>query len=240
MLILPAIDIRRGNCVRLYQGRAEQETVYSSDPVEMARLWKSRGAKMLHVVDLDGAFEGRPVHLALIGALRYEANIPIEAGGGFRDIASIQTALDHGIDKVILGTAAIYNPDLVMRAVELFGDSVSVSIDARDSFAAAAGWKEISAIPFTALAAKMREAGVAELLFTDTRRDGALRGVDLAAIKSFLGAAQVPVTVSGGITTLEDLRDLKALEPLGLKGVVIGKALYDKKIQLEDALRIAG
>jgi phosphoribosylformimino-5-aminoimidazole carboxamide ribotide isomerase len=207
--------------------------------LQVARTWKSKGAEMLHIVDLDGAFEGRPVNLGMIGAIRQDARIPIEVGGGFRSLEAIQQAMAFGIEKVILGTSAIKNPDLVSAAVNEFGPRITVSIDVSGPFATAAGWKEVSAIPFSELAGKMRDMGVQELLFTDTRRDGTLLGPDLPTVRRFLEAAQVPVTISGGITTLEDIYNLKQLEPAGLHGVVIGKALYDKKIQLEDVLKIA-
>jgi len=239
MLILPAIDIRNGNCVRLYQGKEDQETVYSSDPVEVAKGWKAKGAQMLHVVDLDGAFQGNPINLDLVGRIRAEAGIPVEVGGGFRDIESIRRALELGIDKVILGTSAIKNPDLVQAAVKEFGTKVAVSIDVSGMFATAAGWKEVSNISFGELAEQMRRLGVQELLFTDTRRDGTLLGPDIEVVSRFLEAAQVPVTISGGITTLEDIIKLKALESQGLRAIVIGKALYDKKVQLEDVLAVA-
>jgi phosphoribosylformimino-5-aminoimidazole carboxamide ribotide isomerase len=238
MIILPAIDIRGGNCVRLYQGKADQETVYSDDPIQMAHLWKAKGAQMLHVVDLDGAFEGTPVNLKLIGLLRKEVGIPVEVGGGFRDMDVIRQAVEQGIDRIILGTVAIRKPELVCEAVEEFPGMIAVSIDVSGAFATAAGWKEISSVSFSDLAAQMRDLGIEELLFTDTRRDGTLLGPDIPVIRSFLTAAQVPVTVSGGVTSLEDLTLLKQLESEGLKGVVIGKALYDKKIQLEDALKL--
>ena len=239
MLILPAIDIRHGNCVRLYQGRPEEETLYSDDPVQVAREWKAKGATMLHVVDLDGAFEGKPVNLLLVAQMCEDVKIPIELGGGFRDLPAIQQAFDAGAARVILGTAAIKNPGLVKAAVEEYGGDIAVSIDVTGTFATSAGWKEVSTISAGELAAKMRELGVEELLFTNTQRDGTLQGPDLNAIKNFLTAAEVPVIVSGGITTLDDIYNLKQLEPLGLKGAVIGKALYDRKIQLEDALRTA-
>lgn len=239
MIILPAIDIRHGNCVRLYQGQADQETIYSEDLLQVARTWKAKGAQMLHIVDLDGAFQGHPVNLGMIGMIRQEVRIPIEVGGGFRSIESIRQAMAMGIEKVMLGTSAIKNPELVSAAVKEFGSRISVSIDVSGSYATAAGWKEVSAIPFGELAAKMRSMGVQELLFTDTRRDGTLLGPDIPTVRRFLEAAQVPVTISGGITTLEDIYNLKQLEPVGLHAVVIGKALYDKKVQLEDVLKIA-
>jgi phosphoribosylformimino-5-aminoimidazole carboxamide ribotide isomerase len=238
MLILPAIDIRRGNCVRLYQGRQEQETIYSKDPVDMARLWKSRGATMLHIADLDGAFQGKPANLDLVARIKKELGIPVQVGGGFREMASIEAAIAIGIDKVILGTAAVYDPDLVQQAAKRFGAAIAVSIDVSDDYVAVAGWKELSAIRFDDLAVRMRNSGIQELLFTDTRKDGTLSGPNLGGIRLFLKAAQLPVIVSGGITTLDDILQLKEFESQGLKGVVVGKALYDHKISLEDALRV--
>jgi phosphoribosylformimino-5-aminoimidazole carboxamide ribotide isomerase len=238
MLILPAIDIRKGNCVRLYQGRQEQETIYSRDPLEMARLWHQRGAKALHVADLDGAFQGKPVNLDLVAKMRAELGIPVQVGGGYRDMGSIEQAVNAGIDKVILGTAAVYNPDLVKEAVKRFGAAVAVSIDVSDDYVTVDGWKETSAVRFDDLAKRMRDHGVRELLFTDTRKDGTLTGPNIEGIRRFLAAAKVPVTVSGGMSTLDDILALKPFESEGLKAVVIGKALYDQKIQLEDALRV--
>jgi len=239
MLILPAIDIRKGRCVRLYQGREDRETVYADSPLETAALWRRQGALALHVADLDGAFAGRPVNLEAAAQMKKTLKIPVQVGGGFRDIRSIEEALAAGIDKVILGTAAVYHPELVAEAVERFGGRIVVSIDVSDDYVAVAGWKELSSVRYDDLAVRMREAGVRELLFTDTRKDGTLSGPNVEGIRRFLAAAQVPVTVSGGITTVEDVATLKELEPLGLAGAVIGKALYDRRITLEDAMRIA-
>ncbi|HVO33024.1 MAG TPA: 1-(5-phosphoribosyl)-5-[(5-phosphoribosylamino)methylideneamino]imidazole-4-carboxamide isomerase [Elusimicrobiota bacterium] len=240
MQIFPAIDIRRGNCVRLYQGRKDRETIYSKDPLQMARLWKSKGARRLHVADLDGAFQGKPANIELAAAMRKELDIPVQMGGGFRDMASIDTAIQAGIDRIILGTAAVYNEDLVIESVRKHGKSIAVSIDVSDDYVAVGGWTELSAVRFEDLARTMRQNGITELLFTDTRKDGTLSGPNLEGIRRFLKAAQVPVTVSGGISSVDDVAVLKTLEGEGLKAVVIGKALYDEKIVLEEALRVAG
>lgn len=239
MLILPAIDIRRGQCVRLYQGREDLETTYSKDPVEMACVWKSRGAQMLHIADLDGAFQGKPVNLAMVSQMKDVTGLPIEMGGGFRDLASIEAGAKAGLDRIILGTAAVYDPDLVQQAVQRFGKLIAVSIDVSDDYVAVAGWKEVSEVRFDDLAKRMHDAGIETLLFTDTRKDGTLSGPNIEGIKLFLAASRGPVIVSGGITTVEDVRALKALSPLGLHGVVIGKALYDRKISLSDAMAAA-
>lgn len=240
MLVIPAIDIRHGQCVRLYQGKDDQVTVYSKNVMETAELWVSKGAKRLHIADLDGAFEGKPINLALASEIQKRLQVPVQIGGGYRTIESIRAALEAGVDRVILGTVAVYNPDLVQQAVEDYGSSVAVSIDVADDFVAVAGWREVSSIRFDDLVQRMQSLGVKELLFTDTRKDGTLSGPNLPAIKIFLSAANVPVIVSGGITTLEDVQTLKELESLGLKGIVIGKALYDKHIALDEAIRIGG
>jgi phosphoribosylformimino-5-aminoimidazole carboxamide ribotide isomerase len=239
MLILPAIDVRGGNCVRLFQGKAEQETIYSDDPLKVANEWKIKGAQMLHVVDLDGAFEGKPINLPLIGTIRREIGIPIEVGGGFRDMKSISKAIEQGIDRVILGSAAIHNPQLVADGLREFGPAVTVSVDVSGAFATAAGWKEVTAMPYSELVGRLRDLGLKQILFTDTKRDGTLLGPDVAVVKQFLETAKLPTVVSGGITSLDDVFNMKQLESQGLEGIVIGKALYDKKIQLEDALRLA-
>lgn len=240
MLVIPAIDIRRGQCVRLYQGKEDLETTYSKDPVEMGSVWKSRGAKALHIADLDGAFKGQPVNLEMVTKMKQNTQLPVQMGGGFRSMASIEQAVKAGIDRVILGTAAVYDPELVQQAVQKFGKAIAVSIDVSDDYVAVAGWKEVSAVRFDDLAKRMRDAGVATLLFTDTRKDGTLSGPNVAGIRLFLAAAQCPVIVSGGITTPDDIASLKDFEPQGLSGVVVGKALYDRKLTLQDAMRAAG
>lgn len=241
MLVIPAIDIRRGQCVRLYQGKENQETVYWKDPVEMASIWHSRGAKMLHIADLDGAFQGKPANLDLVARMKKRLPIPIQLGGGLRSMASIDAAMQTGVDRIILGTAAVYNPDLVVEAVDKYGPAIAVSIDVSDDYVMVSGWKEVSAIRFDDLARRMRDTGVEHLLFTDTRKDGTLTGPNLAGIQLFLLAAEgTPVTVSGGISSADDVAQLRGFESLGLQAVVIGKALYDRKLTLQDAMQVAG
>lgn len=239
MLVIPAIDIRHGHCVRLIQGRDEQQTVYSKNPVQMAIHWHRLGARMLHIADLDGAFQGKPANLDLVAQMKAEVPIPLELGGGIRDLDSVEKAIESGVDRVILGTAAVYDPDLVRDAVKRFGAAIAVSIDVSDDFVAVAGWKEVSTVRYDELAHRMRELGVKTLLFTDTRKDGTLSGPNLPAIERFLKAANVPVIVSGGISSPQDVESLKPFVALGLSGVVIGKALYDHKLKLEDALAAA-
>jgi phosphoribosylformimino-5-aminoimidazole carboxamide ribotide isomerase len=195
---------------------------------------------MLHVADLDGAFEGRPVNLQTAAQMRREFNVPVEIGGGFRDLKGIETAVKAGLDKVILGTIAVSKPELVREAVREFDGRVSVSIDVSGDFVTVSGWTAVSQVRFEDLVKRMQDEGVSELLFTDTRKDGTLSGPNIESIKRFLKVAKVPVIASGGISRIEDVEALKQLVPDGLKGAVIGKALYDGKINLQEALARAG
>jgi phosphoribosylformimino-5-aminoimidazole carboxamide ribotide isomerase len=241
MLVIPAIDIRHGQCVRLYQGKEDQETVYWKDPVEMASTWVARGARFLHIADLDGAFQGRPANLDKLERIRKVVQVPIQIGGGFRSIESIQAAFDKGASRIILGTAAVYNPALVSEALEKYGDVIAVSIDVAEDFVAVAGWKELSTVRFDDLARRMLGLGVKHLLFTDTRKDGTLTGPNLGGIRVFLKAAKgVPVMASGGISCLDDIISLREFEADGLSGVIVGKALYDRKFTFADALKVSG
>jgi phosphoribosylformimino-5-aminoimidazole carboxamide ribotide isomerase len=241
LLVIPAIDIRHGRCVRLYQGKDDQETVYGNDPVEMANVWVARGAAMLHIADLDGAFQGKPANLDKVARMKSATQAPIQIGGGFRSMESIDAAFKTGVDRVILGTAAVYNPELVTQAIDKYGKGIAVSIDVSEDFVAVSGWKEISAVKFEDLARRMIGLGVKTLLFTDTRKDGTLTGPNIGGIRAFLAAAEsVPVIVSGGISSMEDVAQLSELEPKGLSGVIIGKALYDRRLTLQDAMKAAG
>jgi phosphoribosylformimino-5-aminoimidazole carboxamide ribotide isomerase len=237
MLVIPAIDIRHGQCVRLHKGMDSESTIYGEDPVAMAQTWKSQGAKMLHIIDLDGAFDGTPVNLKTLARIRQETGLPVQVGGGYRDMDSIQAAVDAGIDRIILGTVAVKNPKLVRDAAQKFAGHIMVGIDVREGFVAVSGWTEIDRMTCEDLVPLMRDAGIHDFLFTDTQKDGTLSGPNLEAIRDFLRVAQCPVIVAGGVTTVDDLRALRQLEPQGLKGAIIGKSLYDKRIRLEDALQ---
>jgi len=241
VFVIPAIDIRHGQCVRLYQGKEDRETVYWKDPVEMASTWVARGAKRLHIADLDGAFQGKPVNLDKLERMRKVLDIPIQIGGGFRSMEAIHSAFQAGASRVILGTAAVYNPSLVCEALEEYGDAMAVSIDVAEDFVAVSGWKELSTMTFHELVRRMIDFGVKHLLFTDTRKDGTLTGPNLDGIHQFLQAAKgVPVTVSGGISSLDDIIQLREYEPMGLESIIVGKALYDRKLMLEEAMKAAG
>jgi phosphoribosylformimino-5-aminoimidazole carboxamide ribotide isomerase len=238
VLVLPAIDIRDGRCVRLIQGRRGDEHVYGDDPVAQALRWEAAGARWLHVVDLDGAFDGRPRNADVIARLLSAVRVPVEVGGGIRDTASIQRLLDAGAARVILGTAAVTSPDLLQQACARFGERIAVAIDARDGTVVTEGWITATG-SVTDLAARAVTAGVRRIVYTDTRRDGMLAGPNVGAIEALLRSVSAAVIASGGVSSVEDVRRLKALEPAGLEAVIVGRALYEKRVRLEDLLAAA-
>jgi len=239
MLIIPAIDLREGKCVRLVEGRLDRETVYSDDPVAVARLWEDQGARRLHVVDLDGAFSGSPKNMEIIRGILTAVSIPVQVGGGIRDMAVIEELLNLGVSRVILGTAAIINPGLVAEACRRYDEAVVVGIDARNGKVAIEGWGVTAEKNTLELAAEMKAVGVKRVVFTDIWRDGTLQGPNLAAIEEVARATGMKIIASGGVSTLEDLRALKMLEPLGVEGVIMGKSLYAGTVSIRDALAVA-
>lgn len=239
MIIFPAIDIRNGKCVRLRQGRADQETVYGDDPVAMGLRWQEAGASWLHVVDLDGAFRRTPGNLESIRRLRQALAIPMQLGGGIRTLDTITAYLDMGIDRLILGTAALKDPDLVRRACELYPGRIAVGLDARDGLVAVEGWTEVSSRPTLELARELAAFRPAALIYTDISRDGVKTGLNLEATRVMAEQVRIPVIASGGVRSLEDIRALKPLESSGVIGVIIGRALYDGSIDLAEALKVA-
>jgi len=240
MLIYPAIDIREGRCVRLVEGRPDKETVYSDDPVAMARLWQEKGARWLHVVDLDGAFSGSPKNIEVIRKIREEVDIPIQTGGGIRDLKVVEDLLGIGINRVILGTVAINDPELVATACSRYGEAVVVGIDARDGKVAIEGWGVTSERNAVQLALEMKGLGIKRVIYTDIWRDGTLKGPNVDAIREMAGKTGLTVIASGGISTLDDLRAIKKMEHNGVEGVIMGKSLYAGTVSLEDALALAG
>ena len=241
MLIFPAIDLRRGKCVRLLQGRADAETVYDDDPVKTALCWKKAGAQWLHLVDLDGAFAGKPRQLPVVKEIINRAGLPVQLGGGIRTLEQIKEAFAAGVERVILGTVAITDPDLVKEACAAFGwERVIVGIDARDGFVAVKGWQDISSRHFLEVACQIRDLGCRRLVFTDTSKDGMLTGPNIQATAELAEKTGMHVIASGGVGTLEDLRKLRPLESLGVEGVIIGKALYEGKFTLQEALAAVG
>lgn len=238
MLIIPAIDIRDGRVVRLIQGDFNQEIVYNDDAVEVARKWEREGAELLHVVDLDGAREGGLRNLELVENIASEISIPVELGGGIRNLRAIEEVLNKGIERVIIGTEAVESPDLIKEACQEFGERIVVGIDARDGLVAVRGWTASTSRKAVALAGEMESIGVRTIIFTDIKSDGMLSGPNLASLKEMLKAATIPLIASGGVSSLEDIKNLKSLESEGLQGVIVGKALYDGRVNLKEALDI--
>ncbi|MHB1127573.1 MAG: 1-(5-phosphoribosyl)-5-[(5-phosphoribosylamino)methylideneamino]imidazole-4-carboxamide isomerase [Bacillota bacterium] len=239
MLIIPAIDLRDGQCVRLVQGRLEEQTVFSAHPEEMAVKWEAAGAKMLHVVDLDGAFAGEPRNLAAISAIISAVKIPVQLGGGIRTLDTIEKMMRLGVFRVILGTAAIVQPQLIADAVTHYGQKVIVGIDSKDGRVAVDGWASLSEKTALDLAMEIKKAGVGRVIYTDTRRDGTLQGPNLASTRELALATGLRVIASGGVSSLDDIRALKQCEPDGVDGVILGKALYTGAFTLQEALAIA-
>lgn len=236
MEIIPAIDLHRGKCVRLLRGERTRETIYSDNPAEIARKWQSLGAGRLHMVDLDGAFEGKRVNAQAISAVVSALTIPVQLGGGIRDCDIAQDTFRLGVSKIILGTIAVQKPQLVRQLVEEFGPRILVGIDARDGMVSVQGWTEHSCIKAVDLALQMQELGVAEIIYTDIARDGTLEGPNFFALKEMAGTLDIPLIASGGVSSMDDLRRLKELEHLGISGVIVGQALYTGNIRLEEAI----
>ncbi|MDD3654079.1 MAG: 1-(5-phosphoribosyl)-5-[(5-phosphoribosylamino)methylideneamino]imidazole-4-carboxamide isomerase [Desulfotomaculaceae bacterium] len=239
MLIIPAIDLRAGKCVRLVEGRLEQETVYSDDPVAMAVHWQEQGAKWLHVVDLDGAFAGVPKNLDVISGILNAVDMPVQVGGGIRSLDIISHLLELGAARVILGTAAILNPEMVSEACDRYGDSILVGIDGRNGRVAIEGWGMTVDKSTLELAQDMQARGINRVVFTDIRRDGTLQGPNLEATGELARATGLKVVASGGVSNIDDLKAVKKLEPLGVDSVIMGKALYAGTVTLKEALAIA-
>ena len=234
MWVLPAIDLRDGRCVRLLQGRADRETVYSTDPAAVARSFAEAGAAMLHVVDLDGAFHGQPANLTALRAIRAAVSLPIEVGGGLRTLEDMQRMLDLGVDSVIVGTLAVRQPGVVEEALSRFsGARLQLGLDAREGKVAVSGWTEDTALDAVDFARQWKARGIQRVIFTDIARDGALKGPNLPAIRAFAERTALRVTASGGVSGPEDLDRLAELEPLGVDRVIVGKAIYEGALPLE-------
>ena len=239
MLVLPAIDIRGGRAVRLIQGERGRERVYDDDPMAAAQRWTAAGARWLHVVDLDGAFGGRPGNPDAVGRILAAARVPVQVGGGVRDLETIERLLEAGAARVILGTAAVRAPELLREACARFDDRIAAAIDARDGLVVAEGWLAATGVTANDAAARAVDAGVRRIVYTDTRRDGMLGGPDLTSLGALLAAVRVPVIVAGGVTSADDVRRLRRFEPDGLEGAVVGRALYEGRARLEDLLAAA-
>lgn len=234
MILYPAIDLKGGQCVRLIRGDMDQATVFNEDPAAQAGEFAAAGAEWLHLVDLDGAFAGKPVNAAAVEAILGAVEIPAQLGGGIRDLATIETWLDRGIRRVILGTTAVRNPDLVLEACRKWPDRIAVGIDARGGRVAVEGWAQETDLGAGELARRFVDAGVAAIIYTDIDRDGVLQGANTAATAALARAVPIPVIASGGVSTLDDIRALAA--DGGIAGAIIGRALYDGRIDLKEAL----
>ncbi|PGZ95888.1 1-(5-phosphoribosyl)-5-[(5-phosphoribosylamino)methylideneamino]imidazole-4-carboxamide isomerase [Bacillus pseudomycoides] len=237
MEIFPAIDLKNGRCVRLYQGQFQQETVMNENPVAQALLFEQLGARVLHIVDLDGAVAGRSENLSVIEDICKAVRIPVQVGGGIRSVAAIETLLSAGVMKVILGTAALYDRSFVEEAVRLYGDKIIVGIDAKNGYVATRGWLDVSETSYVQLAKEMEKVGVQTLIFTDISRDGTLAGPNFEQLQTLQDEVSLQIVASGGVSSLADV---ERLQDMNLYGVIIGKALYDKKVLLEEALQVTG
>ncbi|MCK9419907.1 MAG: 1-(5-phosphoribosyl)-5-[(5-phosphoribosylamino)methylideneamino]imidazole-4-carboxamide isomerase [Nitrospirae bacterium] len=236
MLIIPAIDLKEGKCVRLEQGLMDKATVYSDDPATTAKHWESQGAEILHVVDLDGAFAGVPKNLDAIKAIRAAIKIAIEVGGGIRDMATISALVSIGIDRIILGTAAIENPAFVQEACNAFPGKIIVGIDAKDGMVAIKGWAEVTKVQAIDLAKQMQAYGVIAVIYTDIKRDGMLSGPNIEATQALARALHIPVIASGGVHTMKDIEQLLTVRHSGVSGVITGKAIYSGSLDLKEAI----
>jgi len=239
MIIFPAIDIRGGKCVRLTKGDFSQETVFSDRPQEMAKKWAEQGAKYLHVVDLDGALAGKPVNLEAIKEIIAAVSIPIELGGGIRTMETVEMLLDLGVERVILGSVAVKDPDLVKAACAKFGERIVVGIDAKDGIVAVEGWGVSGDVKAENLARQMADVGVKHIIYTDISRDGTLSGVNVEATASLAKESGVKIIASGGVSSIEDIRKVKKAEAFGVEGVIVGKAIYTGSLDLKQALQLA-
>jgi len=239
MIIIPAVDLKDGRCVRLCQGRMDQESVYSEDPVQMAKQWESKGAERLHVVDLNGAVTGTPVHQLLIKEIVNSIRIPVEVGGGIRNLEMIETYLSLGVEWVILGTVALRNRSLLEEACRQFPRKVILGIDARRGKVAIQGWKEEVSLEAIELAKQFEGLGLSAIIFTDIERDGMSTGLNSEMTGALARAISIPVIASGGVFRIEEIRQLMELEPDGVIGVIVGRALYTGRVDLEEAIRIS-
>ena len=238
MIVIPAVDIRQGNCVMLKQGKIADETIYSSDPVFMAKLWRAKGAERLHVVDLDGSFSGRQSNNEIIGNICLSVDAPVEVGGGIRNMKRIDEIFTLGASYAILGTVAIYDPDVVRKAIDKYGsDKIIVALDIYEDKVAIGGWKEITPISTSEMIEKLKGMGVTQIIYTDISKDGMLKGPNLKALKNIAVESKMKVIASGGVTTVDDVKQIAELEKEGVIGAIVGKALYTEDFKLEEAIR---
>jgi phosphoribosylformimino-5-aminoimidazole carboxamide ribotide isomerase len=238
MLIIPAIDLKDGRCVRLFQGDMDRETVYFEKPVEAASHWVAEGATFLHIVDLNGAVEGRPVHSKEVEAICQQPGLSVELGGGLRSVEAVEAALQFGVARVVIGTAAYDNAEFLRALGKKFPGKIVVGIDARNGKVAVKGWQETTSMDAVELAKRCEGDGAARIIYTDISRDGTRDGVNLDETRNLARAVKIPVIASGGVATLEDIGRVLALEPDGVEGVIVGRALYNGAFSFKDATNL--
>jgi len=236
MIFFPAIDLKDGKCVRLLRGEMDQATVFNDDPGAQARAFVMQGCQWIHVVDLNGAFEGRPVNADAVDAILDDVSVPIELGGGIRNMETIRFWLDKGVKRVILGTVALHDPELVIAACKAYPGRIAVGVDAKDGMVAVEGWAEVSDMPAIDLAKKFEDVGVAAIIFTDISRDGLMQGPNIDSTLELARAISTPVIASGGVSSMDDLRALKQRGGDILEGVISGRAVYDGQIEVREAV----
>jgi len=239
MLIIPAIDIKEGKCVRLREGRFEDVEIFSDDPIKVVAKWADKGAKMLHIVDLDGARYGRLTNISILKQIIGEVNIPVQIGGGIRNYREVKNLINLGVSRVILGTILWKDKALAKKLFEDFSEKIIAGIDARDGYVAIEGWQNVLSIDALDFAAEMERLGARRIIYTDIKRDGTLKGPNITNIEKIVKKVNIPLICSGGIASLDDIKKLMGFETKGLEGVILGKALYKGTILLEDALKIA-
>jgi phosphoribosylformimino-5-aminoimidazole carboxamide ribotide isomerase len=238
VILYPAIDLKEGRCVRLRQGDMNQATIFNNDPAAQAASFEADGFTWLHVVDLDGAFAGKPMNASAVDAILARVLFPVQLGGGIRDMATVEGWLAKGIARVIIGTAAVRNPDFVRAAAKAFPGKVAVGIDARDGMVAVEGWAETSALSALDLGRRFEDAGVAAIIYTDIARDGMLQGLDMAGTRGLAEALSIPVIASGGLASIDDVKALMLPENRRIAGAITGRALYDGRLDAREALEV--
>ena len=240
MLIIPAIDLKDGKCVRLRQGRMEDDTVFSDDPVAMAKRWVDAGARRLHLVDLNGAFEGEPVNGDVVCAITQAfPDLPVQVGGGIRDAETIESYLKAGVEYCIIGTKAVREPEFVDRVCKQFPGHIIVGIDAKDGMVAVEGWAEVSDVKAVDLAARFENAGVSAIVYTDISRDGMMQGVNAEATAALAKSISIPVVASGGISNMDDIHRLLKVAGSGIDSAITGRAIYEGTLDFAEAQRVA-
>ena len=238
MIIIPAVDIKDGQCVRLRQGIASDKTIFSDEPEKMAKKWYELGAERLHVIDLDGAFLGRPKNLNIIERIVREIPIPVEVGGGIRDMGSIRRYMEIGVQYVIIGTAAIDMPEMIKEACDIYPGRIILGIDAKDGQVAVEGWTKGSEATPLEIVQRFEKYSIASIIYTDIKRDGMKTGPNIKAVEELAKSIRIPVIASGGVGSIEDIKGILPLSKYGVEGIIVGRSLYDGDIDLKEALRL--